>query len=218
MKPKAKHFFCSKKGIELSLTHMLSFLFFFFFFFLLIVAPQQAELQPPPSKVAATPFNFDNIPNETLTMARIMESPNVPQFFVSLDVEVDSLLEVISLLQGFISSISFLFFSFSFSLKPNLVLNTTASKEKVSVGDFLIRAATAALASHPELNSVWNSEGVLKKQSAIHVSVIKERHGIPVTIPNAENKSVAAIAEFLAVFCFLFLSFFFFTLKLSNRG
>ena len=144
-------------------------------------APAPAEAPPTPMPApkpapAATP-----IPNTGMrkTIARrLAESKrDIPHFYLTVDCELDALLET------------------------RKELNARIEGARISVNDFVVRAAALALRKVPEANASWTDAETLR-YDAIDISVAVAVEGGLVTpvVRNADNKGLAAIAAEMADF------------------
>jgi pyruvate dehydrogenase E2 component (dihydrolipoamide acetyltransferase) len=95
----------------------------------------------------------------------------VPHFYVSIDCEIDALLKIREELNA-------------------------KSPERISVNDFVIRAAALALRQVPAANAAWSEDGILVWDRVdIAVAVAVEDGLITPIIKSAEAKGLAAIAR-----------------------
>jgi pyruvate dehydrogenase E2 component (dihydrolipoamide acetyltransferase) len=129
-----------------------------------------------PSVPAPTPSMEDkSIPLSAMrrTIAkRLTESTGpIPHFYLTVDCDVTNLL----------------------SLRQQLM---DISGAKISVNDFIIRAAALALRHHPNVNASW-SEDAITQHGDIHIGVaVSTPEGlITPVVRNADQKSVPQIAE-----------------------
>ena len=105
--------------------------------------------------------------------ARLSESKQtVPHFYLTIDCEVDELLKV------------------------RKELNGRSDAYKLSVNDFVIRAAALALKKVPAANASYDPEGMLYyKHADVSVAVATESGLITPIIKAAEGKGLAAISN-----------------------
>jgi pyruvate dehydrogenase E2 component (dihydrolipoamide acetyltransferase) len=135
---------------------------------------ETAKARPKPASIMPT-GQLEAIPNTTLrkTIARrLSESKQtIPHFYLSVDIELDELLE----LRG--------------------KLNQRAEGFKLSVNDFVIKAVAKALRQIPAANASWTEDATLR-YSDVDVSVAVAAPGGLVTpvIRQADTKSVAQIS------------------------
>jgi pyruvate dehydrogenase E2 component (dihydrolipoamide acetyltransferase) len=95
----------------------------------------------------------------------------VPHFYVSIDCEIDALLKI------------------------RAELNTKSS-EKISLNDFVIRAAALALRQVPAANASWSEEGILLWDTVdVAVAVALPDGLITPIVKAADRKGLAAIAR-----------------------
>ena len=95
----------------------------------------------------------------------------VPHFYVSIDCEIDALLKI------------------------RAELNTKSS-EKISLNDFVIRAAALALRQVPAANASWSEEGILLWDTVdVAVAVALPDGLITPIVKSADRKGLAAIAR-----------------------
>ncbi len=146
------------------------------------VAPTPPAAMPVPSApppVAGMPA-FDEVPVSQMRRViarRLAESKrDAPHFYLSVDCRIDAL------------------------LKLRADLNGRAPKEgpgayKLSVNDFVIKAAALALIKVPAANAMWTEQGVRRFKSAdISVAVAIPDGLITPIVRGAENKGLAAIS------------------------
>ena len=135
-------------------------------------APKAAAPAAPPAFGPA----FTEIPNSGMrkTIARrLSESKQtVPHFYLTVECEIDEL------------------------LKTRKELNTRLSDGKLSVNDFIIRAAALALRKVPEANASW-TDAAIRRYDEIDVSVAVATDGGLITpiIKNADRKGLAEISH-----------------------
>ncbi|MBO0735167.1 MAG: pyruvate dehydrogenase complex dihydrolipoamide acetyltransferase [Alphaproteobacteria bacterium] len=104
---------------------------------------------------------------------RLTESKQtVPHFYLSVDCEIDEL------------------------LKFRVELNAKSEAYRISVNDFVIRAAALALRQVPAANASWSEDAILLWESVdIAVAVALEDGLITPVVRNADRKGLAAIAN-----------------------
>jgi pyruvate dehydrogenase E2 component (dihydrolipoamide acetyltransferase) len=104
---------------------------------------------------------------------RLTESKQtVPHFYLTVDCEIDEL------------------------LKFRAELNAKSDAYRISVNDFVIRAAALALRQVPSANASWSDEAILLWDTVdIAVAVALEDGLITPIVKNAERKGLAAIAN-----------------------
>ena len=105
--------------------------------------------------------------------SRLSESKqSVPHFYLTLDCELDALLKV------------------------RQELNSRSDVYKISVNDFVIRAAALTLKQVPAANASWSDEGILRYRHAdISVAVATPDGLITPIVKAAEGKGLAVIAN-----------------------
>ena len=105
--------------------------------------------------------------------SRLSESKqSVPHFYLTLDCELDALLKV------------------------RQELNSRSDAYKISVNDFVIRAAALTLKKVPAANASWSDEGILPYRHAdISVAVATPDGLITPIVKAAEGKGLAVIAN-----------------------
>ena len=102
---------------------------------------------------------------------RLTESKqNAPHFYVTIDCEIDRLLTLRAEANG-------------------------ASNEKLSVNDFVVKAAALALKKVPEANASWSEDAILRwSEIDISVAVSLDEGLITPIIKGADKKGLAAIS------------------------
>jgi pyruvate dehydrogenase E2 component (dihydrolipoamide acetyltransferase) len=136
-----------------------------------------AAARPAPAVVPITPGEGDQtIPHDNMrrTVARrLTESVNtIPHFNLNIDVEIDKLL----------------------ALRKEV--NAADESYKVSVNDFVLKAAALALQKVPEVNASWTPDALIRHQhSDVALAVAIEGGLITPIIFHAETKSVVQIAR-----------------------
>jgi pyruvate dehydrogenase E2 component (dihydrolipoamide acetyltransferase) len=137
-------------------------------------ASGKAASAPKPALVPAAPLQGKDVPLTAMrrTIAkRLAESTGpIPHFYLTIDVDVTELLSV------------------------RKQLNEIA-QAKVSVNDFIIRAAALALRHHPEVNASWGDEAIRQHgEISVGVAVATPEGLITPVIRNADQRDVVAIA------------------------
>ena len=104
---------------------------------------------------------------------RLTESKqSVPHFYLTIDCEIDALLKI------------------------RTELNAKSDAYRISVNDFVIRAAALALRQVPAANASWSDEAILLWDSVdIAVAVALDDGLITPIVKNADRKGLAAIAD-----------------------
>jgi pyruvate dehydrogenase E2 component (dihydrolipoamide acetyltransferase) len=107
---------------------------------------------------------------------KLLESKqNVPHFYLSIDCNLDKLMELRNDLNN---------------------LSTEHNKYKISVNDFVIKASARALKKVPESNSSWSDDGILQYNNVdISVAVAIEDGLVTPIIMNADQKGIIQISE-----------------------
>jgi len=141
-------------------------------------APRAGSPSYPKDLIVAQAGNlpYDEIPHTGMrrTIARRMveSKQNVPHFNLTVDCEIDALLKI------------------------RAELNAKSDKFKISVNDFVIRAAALTMRKVPRANASWSDEAVLLwKQIDCAVAVALEDGLITPIIKNADQKGLATIAN-----------------------
>lgn len=154
-------------------------------------APAAADSAPAPAAAAKAPApslgsapspdvpglpEFDEIPNTNMRKViakRLTESKQfAPHFYLTVDCEIDALLEVRKQLNGKLDG------------------------EKVSVNDLVIKASAQALKKVPAANASWTDEAIrIFKSVDISVAVAIEGGLITPVIRGAQNKGALDIAR-----------------------
>ncbi len=139
-------------------------------------APAPAARAPAPPRGAPATADFEELPLNSMrkTIARrLTESKQtVPHFYLTIDCEVDKLLEF------------------------RREMKASGDDVRVSVNDFVIKAAAMALAKNPDVNSQWNESSILR-HNRIDVSVAVALDGgglITPVVRDADQKGLARIA------------------------
>ncbi|MEP4885541.1 MAG: 2-oxo acid dehydrogenase subunit E2, partial [Alphaproteobacteria bacterium] len=101
----------------------------------------------------------------------------VPHFYLTVDCEIDRLLEA----------------------RKNLNARAKDGEFKISVNDMIIKSAAAALIEVPRANAAWSDEGVrLFKRADISVAVAIDDGLITPIVRGAESKGLKAISSEMA--------------------
>ena len=124
---------------------------------------------------AYPPAASELVPHTTMRKViakRLLESKQtVPHFYVDVDCEIDELLKV------------------------RAEINEMLPDAKVSVNDFVVRAAALALIKVPEVNSSWSDQGMQRHKAAdVSIAVAIDGGLITPIVRSAEKKGVAAIS------------------------
>jgi pyruvate dehydrogenase E2 component (dihydrolipoamide acetyltransferase) len=151
-----------------------------------VTAPAAAPVAPRP--VGAPSFARDqivalagNIPyteiphtgmRRTIARRMVESKQNVPHFNLTVDCEIDAL------------------------LKMRADLNAKSDKYKISVNDFVIRAAALTMHKVPRANASWSDDAILVwKTVDVAVAVALEDGLITPIVKNADQKGLATIAN-----------------------
>jgi pyruvate dehydrogenase E2 component (dihydrolipoamide acetyltransferase) len=121
------------------------------------------------------PAQPELVPHSTMRKViakRLSESKQtVPHFYVDVDCEIDELLKV------------------------RAEINEMLPDAKISVNDFVVRAAALALIKVPEVNASWGEDGMKRYKSAdISIAVAIEGGLITPIVRSADKKGVGAIS------------------------
>ncbi len=146
-------------------------------------APVAEKAQTTPSQTALglpSDLPFEDIPNNGMrkTIAsRLVQSKNeVPHYYVSIDCELDALLDLRKTLNGQSPSGEGAF--------------------KVSVNDMIIKAAALALKDVPEMNVAWGGDFIRRfAQADIAVAVATDGGLITPIVKNAGSKGLSTISS-----------------------
>jgi pyruvate dehydrogenase E2 component (dihydrolipoamide acetyltransferase) len=150
------------------------------------VSKEKAAEKAAPAKAAPAPAagepEFELIPHSSMRKViarRLTEAKQtVPHFYLTVDCEIDRLLE----------------------LRKALNDQAPEGGYKLSVNDFIIKAAALALMKVPAANASWSEEGTKRYRSAdISVAVAIEGGLITPVIRAAHTKGLATISEEMKV-------------------
>ncbi|KAH7438285.1 hypothetical protein KP509_04G008800 [Ceratopteris richardii] len=137
------------------------------------VAPQK------PSEKPIQSLDFTDIPNtqiRRITAQRLLLSKQtIPHYYLTVDTQVDSLLALRSKLNN---------------------LQEASSGKRISINDFVLKAAAMALRKVPECNSSWNDD-YIRQFHNVNISVaVQTDFGLLVpVVRDADKKGLAAIAD-----------------------
>ncbi|APX32349.1 hypothetical protein BH708_06015 [Brachybacterium sp. P6-10-X1] len=111
--------------------------------------------------------------NQRITAERLSQMAGVPTFHLSTTIDADALL--------------------AFRREVNDRLEEVGTR--ISVTDLLVRAAAVALRSHPEVNSAWGGDKIIRR-GRVHIglAVALEAGLIVPVVRDADRKSVGQIA------------------------
>ena len=141
-------------------------------------APAAAPAGPGAKELAdllGLKYRQEPLTNMCRTIARRLSEAKqqVPHFYLTVDCEIDALLELRKQLN-----------------------ERTGGEVKISVNDFVIRAAALALKQVPEANASFDESGLLfYEQADISVAVATPAGLITPIVKQAENKGLATIAR-----------------------
>jgi pyruvate dehydrogenase E2 component (dihydrolipoamide acetyltransferase) len=144
------------------------------------VLPQPAPITPVlfKERVAALAGNPPYTERPLSAMRRVIarrlteSKQSVPHFYLTIDCEIDALLKI------------------------RTELNAKSDAYRISVNDFVIRAAALALRQEPAANASWSDEAILLWDTVdIAVAVALDDGLITPIVKNADRKGLAAIAD-----------------------
>ncbi|KAI5078934.1 hypothetical protein GOP47_0006605 [Adiantum capillus-veneris] len=136
-------------------------------------APQKSSEKPLQS------LYFTDIPNtqiRRITAQRLLLSKQtIPHYYLTVDTRVDNLMALRSKLN---------------------TLQEASGGKRISINDFILKAAAMALRKVPECNSSWTDE-YIRQYHNVNISVaVQTDFGLLVpVVQNADKKGLAAIAE-----------------------
>jgi pyruvate dehydrogenase E2 component (dihydrolipoamide acetyltransferase) len=141
-------------------------------------APAAAKA-PTPAPAAGHPGvpAFELVPTTTMRKViarRLTEAEAIPHFFLTVDCQIDALMKV------------------------RAELNARGEKDgfKLSVNDFVIKAAALALRKMPAVNAAWSDDGMMMfKTVDISVAVALPAGLITPIVHNADQKGLATISN-----------------------
>ena len=141
------------------------------------VAAAPASAPAVVQREAAVPEGAELVPHSTvrkIIAARLTEAwQTIPHIFLSIDCELDRLLEVRQRLN-----------------------NSAGGDTRLSVNDFLIRAAAFALHKVPQLNVQWSADAAIRLATVdIAVAVAMEGGLVTPIVRNADEKGLAEISS-----------------------
>jgi pyruvate dehydrogenase E2 component (dihydrolipoamide acetyltransferase) len=147
-----------------------------------LVAAAPAAAKPPAPMPAPSPGQagvppFELVPTTTMRKViarRLTEAEQIPHFFLTVDCHIDPLLKV------------------------RADLNTRGEKDgfKLSVNDFVIKAAALALRKMPAVNAAWTDDGMMMFKSIdVSVAVALPAGLITPIIHQADQKGLATISS-----------------------
>lgn len=133
-------------------------------------APAPTGVTPPPAG------DYEEIPltgmRKTIAKRLTESKQNIPHFYLTVECELDNLLAM------------------------RKELNGRSDDYKISVNDFVIRAAALALKKQPDANAIWGGDKILKyKDIDISVAVAIEGGLITPVVKAADQKGLAGISN-----------------------
>ena len=142
-------------------------------------APAPAARVSAVSAEGNAPYDVLPLTNMRKVIAQRMvaSKQEVPHFYLTVDCEIDRLLEA----------------------RKNLNARAKDGEFKISVNDMIIKAAAAALMEVPRANAAWSDEGVRQyKRADISVAVAMDDGLITPIVRGAERKGLKAISVEMA--------------------
>lgn len=144
-------------------------------------APQPVRAEPAHAKPAAVePGNHDTIPHSTMRKviaSRLVESKQtVPHFYLNLDCEVDALM----------------------ALRASLNAEAPDGERgyKLTLNDFVIKAAALAMRDVPEVNASWTESAMVRYHDVdISVAVATDDGLITPIVRKADTKGLATLSN-----------------------
>jgi pyruvate dehydrogenase E2 component (dihydrolipoamide acetyltransferase) len=144
-------------------------------------AAAQAASSIPDARLYFAKDSYDEIPHDSMrkTIARRLTTSkrDIPHYYLTIDCQIDALLDV------------------------RKQINAQAPADgpgayKVSVNDFVVKAAALALIRVPGVNSSWTETALLRHRHAdVGVAVALDSGLITPIVAKAESKSLAAISN-----------------------
>ncbi len=133
----------------------------------------------PDARLFYKPEDYEEIPHDSMRKAiakRLAASTsNIPHFYLTIDCRIDALLEA--------------------RAKLNAQSPKGEGAYKLSVNDFLVKAAALALKKMPAVNASWTDNAVLRhKHADVGVAVALDFGLITPIVFQAENKGLMAIS------------------------
>ncbi|KAI9009852.1 2-oxoacid dehydrogenases acyltransferase-domain-containing protein [Gaertneriomyces semiglobifer] len=150
-------------------------------------APTKGAPAPTPAPAAST-AQYEDIPLSNVRKVianRLTESKQqIPHYYLTVELDADKILKSVNM-----------FMKFGLMLRE--VLNSQANgKYKLSLNDFVVKAAGLALRDVPEVNSSWQGTYIRQYKTAdIAVAVATETGLITPIIPSAETKGLSTISN-----------------------
>jgi pyruvate dehydrogenase E2 component (dihydrolipoamide acetyltransferase) len=136
-------------------------------------APARASVPAVPPAPSADDERVPLTSIRRITAQRLGESAAAPHFYLTSVVDADALL----------------------ALRAELNAQLAPSGPKISVTDLLIRACALTLRDHPEVNSSWGGDHLLRRgRINVGVAVALPSGLIVPVVPDADRKSITEIA------------------------
>jgi pyruvate dehydrogenase E2 component (dihydrolipoamide acetyltransferase) len=134
-----------------------------------VAAPTAPAVQPGPDTVEVPINNIRKV-----TARRLTESQAVPHFFLTNVVDAQKLI----------------------AFRKDVNESLAASGGKVSINDLIVRAVAVALRAHPEVNSSWGGDKLLRHNRInIGIAVALPDGLIVPVVQDADRKSLGEIAQ-----------------------
>ena len=142
-----------------------------------VAAPAAAQAAPAPAAARAPAAETPHTNMRRVIARRLTEAKrDIPHFYLSLDCEVDALLELRKTLNG--------------------KAEAAEPGRKLSLNDLVIRAAALALRKVPEVNVSWTDEALLKHDTVdLSVAVAVAGGLLTPVIRDADRKGLAEISR-----------------------
>eukprot|EP00201_Polytomella_parva_P004200 CAMPEP_0175084724 /NCGR_PEP_ID=MMETSP0052_2-20121109/28233_1 /TAXON_ID=51329 ORGANISM="Polytomella parva, Strain SAG 63-3" /NCGR_SAMPLE_ID=MMETSP0052_2 /ASSEMBLY_ACC=CAM_ASM_000194 /LENGTH=559 /DNA_ID=CAMNT_0016356589 /DNA_START=257 /DNA_END=1939 /DNA_ORIENTATION=- len=157
-------------------------------------ATKAAVAAPPPPSPASTPattaaaaatgLSYTDVPHTQIrrvTAARLLESKQtIPHYYLTAECHVDALLQAREIIN---------------SSQANASSSSTPAPVKLSVNDFVIKAAALALKKVPGVNASWNAE-YIRNFNNVDISIaVQTPSGLQVPIvKDADKKGLGSIS------------------------
>ena len=146
----------------------------------LLTIPKQPTISRKPP-ISGTSASFVDIPLSSMRKVianRLTQSKQeIPHYYLSVDIQMDKIIELRS------------------KFNSTAVLQETFGEFKLSVNDFIVKAAGLALKKVPECNSAWYGDFIRQYETVdICVAVATPSGLITPIIPAADTKGLVAIS------------------------
>lgn len=143
--------------------------------------PANLSAAPPPPKQQAAAAAYVDLPlsnTRKVIASRLTQSKQeIPHYYLSVDIQMDRILELRS------------------KFNSTALLQETFGSFKLSVNDFIVKAAALALKKVPECNSAWYGDFIRQYETVdICVAVSTPAGLITPIIPAADTKGLVAIS------------------------